>query len=136
MSKSRQKLDVILENKVVQKLKLPKNVNNKKCGPKIKFFNEKKFRKIRIIFDIENWLWKSEFCHFWQLLLNWSQDLKSFWWTGCWLWALREAWYNVPQCALKLRSYYIVYIRTNLSFCLVLGPMKAYFGKVFEKCYK
>ena len=24
------------------------------------FFNEKKIRKIRIIFDIENWLWKSE----------------------------------------------------------------------------
>ena len=35
-------------------------------------------RKIRIIFDIENWLWKSEFCHFWQLLLNWVQDLKTF----------------------------------------------------------
>ena len=27
------------------------------------------FRKIRIFFDIENWLWKSEFCHFWQFLL-------------------------------------------------------------------
>ena len=24
------------------------------------FFNEKKIGKIRIIFDIENWLWKSE----------------------------------------------------------------------------
>ena len=24
------------------------------------FFKEKKMRKIRIIFDIENWLWKSE----------------------------------------------------------------------------
>jgi hypothetical protein len=42
LSKSLQKLDIILENKVVQKLKFPKNVNNKRCAPKIKFFNEKK----------------------------------------------------------------------------------------------
>ena len=42
LSKTRQKLDVMLENKVVQKLKFPKNVNNKSCAPKIKFFNEKK----------------------------------------------------------------------------------------------
>ena len=45
-----QKLDVILEHKVVQKLQFPKNVNNKMCAPKIKFFNEKKVRKIRILF--------------------------------------------------------------------------------------
>ena len=32
----------------------------KKYAPKIIFFNEKKIRKIGIIFDIENWLWKSE----------------------------------------------------------------------------
>ena len=32
-----------------------KNVNNKKCAPKLIFFNEKKkLRKIRIIFDIES----------------------------------------------------------------------------------
>ena len=43
LSKSRQKLDVILENKVVQKVKFPKNVNNKRCALKIKFFNEKFF---------------------------------------------------------------------------------------------
>ena len=34
---------------------LSKNVNNKKCAPKLIFFNEKKLRKIWIIFDIENW---------------------------------------------------------------------------------
>ena len=33
-------------------MKFSKNVNNKKHAPKL--------RKIRIIFDIENWLWKSE----------------------------------------------------------------------------
>ena len=35
-------------------LKFSKNVNNKKHAPKLIFFNEKKLRKIRIIFDIEN----------------------------------------------------------------------------------
>ena len=32
---------------------LSKNVNNKKCAPKLAFFNEKKLRKSRISFDIE-----------------------------------------------------------------------------------
>ena len=31
-------MDVILENKMVQKLKFPKNLNNKILAPKIKFF--------------------------------------------------------------------------------------------------
>ena len=35
---------------------LSKNVNNKKCAPKLVFFNEKKMRKVPMIFDIENCL--------------------------------------------------------------------------------
>ena len=41
-------------NTVVQKLKLTKNNFNKKRAPKLLLFIEKKFRKIRLIFDIEN----------------------------------------------------------------------------------
>ena len=41
-------------NKVVQKLKLSTNHFYKKCAHKQLFFNEKKFRKIRTIFDIKN----------------------------------------------------------------------------------
>ena len=41
-------------------MKFSKNVNNKRHAPRLIFFNEKKLRKIRIIFDLENWLWKSE----------------------------------------------------------------------------
>ena len=40
-----QKLGVILVSKVIQKLMLSKNVNNKKCAPKLIFFNEKKIEK-------------------------------------------------------------------------------------------
>ena len=35
-------------------LKLSKNHLNKKCAPNLLFFNAKKIRKIRMIFDIEN----------------------------------------------------------------------------------
>ena len=42
---SHQKLGVILENKVVLKLKLSKNVNNKKCAPQMIFFNENKLER-------------------------------------------------------------------------------------------
>ena len=49
-----QKLGMILENKVVQKLKLEKNVFYKKWSPKLIFLNELFFEKIPLIFDIEN----------------------------------------------------------------------------------
>ena len=45
MSKSHQKLDVILENKVIQIANFSKNVHNKKCAPKIIFFNRKEIER-------------------------------------------------------------------------------------------
>ena len=50
----RQKLGMILENKVVQILKLEKNVFYQKWSPKLIFLNEICFLKIQLIFDIEN----------------------------------------------------------------------------------
>ena len=35
-----------ISNKVVEKLMLSKSVNNKKCAPKLVFFNEKKIEKV------------------------------------------------------------------------------------------
>ena len=50
-----QKLDMILESKVVLKLSLEKNVFTKKWSPKLTFLNEIFFfEKIQFIFDIEN----------------------------------------------------------------------------------
>ena len=49
-----QKLGMVLENKVVQKLKLEKKVFYKKWSPKLIFLNEFFFEKIPSIFDIEN----------------------------------------------------------------------------------
>jgi len=50
----RQKLGMILENKVVQKLKLEKNVFFKKWSPKSIFLMNFFFQKIALIFDVEN----------------------------------------------------------------------------------
>ena len=53
----RQKLGMILENKVVQKLELEKNVIYKKWSPSLIFLNESFFfEKIPSIFDIKNLL--------------------------------------------------------------------------------
>ena len=41
-------------NNLILKMMLSKNVNNKKCAHKLIFFNEKKMRKIPMIFDIDN----------------------------------------------------------------------------------
>ena len=49
-----QKLGIILESKVVQKLSLEKNVFTKKWSPKLILVNEIFFVKIRLIFDIKN----------------------------------------------------------------------------------
>ena len=54
-----QKLGIILEKKVISKLMLSKNVNNKKCAPKLIFFNEKK-----------NWEWFGRF-------LTYKNDFES-----------------------------------------------------------
>ena len=48
-----QKLGIISEYKVILKMMLSKNVNNKKSAPKLIFVNEKE-RKIPMTFDIEN----------------------------------------------------------------------------------
>ena len=65
-----------LRNKSCSILKLSKNVFYKRCVPKLIFFNEKKIRKIRMIFDIENWLWKSDLGTFWRPLWT-SVKVKS-----------------------------------------------------------
>jgi len=48
-----QKLDIILESKVVQKLSLEKNVFTKKWSPKLIFLMKTFFEKIQLIFDID-----------------------------------------------------------------------------------
>ena len=61
-------------------MKLSKNVNNKKCAPKLILFQEKNLNN----FDRKNWLWKSEFCYFLQLSCKYlyvcTQSLKLFYW--------------------------------------------------------
>ena len=62
---------------VFQNLKLKNSFSNKTCFPKLIFFNEKKIRNIRMIFDVKNWL-KSDFGHFWLLLQKWTKGKEYF----------------------------------------------------------
>ena len=63
-----QKLGLILESKAVQKLSLEKNVFNNKGSPKLIFLSRWIFffEKIRLIFHIQNWIWKYNFGTFWR----------------------------------------------------------------------
>ena len=47
----------------------------KNCAHKQLFFNEKKFRKIRTIFDIENSLWKSKIGTNWPTDTGWRHKI-------------------------------------------------------------
>ena len=77
----RQNLGAFLENKVHWKSKLSKYGINKSLSPIFVFFNEFFFVKIRLIFDIEKWLWKSEFCYIWPSIPNQTKHLEPFY--GC-----------------------------------------------------
>ena len=58
-----QKLDINLENKIFWYLKLSENVNNKQHFPKQILSDGKKIKKM--ISDIENWPWKSDYGTLW-----------------------------------------------------------------------
>ena len=58
-----QKLGTILENKGILKLMFYQKISITKSYFSIK----KKFRKIPMIFVIENWLWKSNLGTFWHI---------------------------------------------------------------------
>ena len=60
-----QKLGLILESKVVQKLSLEKNVFNKKCSPKLIFLDEFFFWKNSVDFWHRKLTLKVQFGTFW-----------------------------------------------------------------------
>ena len=82
---------------------LSKNVKTKKCAPKLVLFNEKKMRKIWLIFYIENWLLKSNFVTFWHLPLHQFSKFNNFHWV-CWFLAKNLS--NFVPPAWKLDNLY------------------------------
>ena len=49
-----------------------------KIGLLFQYPSMKKIKKIRLIFDIEKWLWMSELCCFWPLILNRPKAKNNF----------------------------------------------------------
>ena len=58
-------------------MKISKNVLDESWAPKLIFSNEKKIGKIPRIFDIEKWLWMSEFCYLVGLIISTENDQKK-----------------------------------------------------------
>ena len=108
-----------------------KYVNNKKCAPKLVFFNEK-MRKIQMIFDIENWLWKSNFGTFWQLAIN--PKLNNFLWV-CWF--LSKNLSNFVSPIWKLQNPYCHTLHVLLTHLLFTYYIHGYVAtvKVLETCW-
>ena len=96
-----QKLGVILESKVVQKLSLEKKVliNN----GLLDFFEW-----IRLIFGIQNWLWKYDIGTFWQTVIHWWIEKKYLW--VCWFLAKNLAFYEPPYLKFNNRTDISMYI--------------------------
>ena len=74
------KFGIVLENELILKLisyffkHYLKNVKNKKYW----YSSTRKMKKISMIFDIENWLWKSNFGTFWHLPISPILKIQSF----------------------------------------------------------
>ena len=69
---------------------------------------KKRLRKIRMIFDIENWLWKSNFGTFWQLAIN--PKLNNFLWV---YWFLCKNVSNFVPPVWKLHNTYCHTLQIN-----------------------
>ena len=73
-----QKLGPLLGIQLHWKSKLSKYDDNKSSSPFLYSKVKKKLRRIWSIFDIEKWLWKSEFCCFRPSILKWPKGQKYF----------------------------------------------------------
>ena len=92
-------------------MKLSKNIFYKSWAPKLKFFNEIIFRKIQIILDIENWLWKSEFCNSAGLITSTKNVQKNFQRYFCDQWSISfslKSFYQIPLTWSKYYSKYVI----------------------------
>ena len=88
------------------------NFNNKKCAPKFVFFNEKKLRKILMIFKIENWLLKLDFGTFDTSSLHQFSKFNNFLWVRWFLGKnlsnfVSRTWkLGKPYCHIDRRSWW------------------------------
>jgi hypothetical protein len=78
---------------------LSKNVNDKKCTTELL----SSMRKIPMIFDIETWLWKSNFGSFWHLPTISILKIQQFLWICSFL---GKNLFNFVPSARKLNNQY------------------------------
>ena len=94
-------------------MKFSKNNLNKKCAPKLLlYFIEKKIRKFKIILDIENSLWKSDFDNWWIHKIQW------FLWVCCFF-AKKSCFLGPSQLVSTKSKYSLSQGFTEIVFCAV-----------------
>jgi hypothetical protein len=76
---------------------------------KILLLTETNIKIIKLIFDIENWLWKSNFGDFCRLIPKWTHVQSQKLLAGSNSWAKISIWWAVQLCAQKVRSCYSRY---------------------------
>ena len=101
-------------------MKLSKNSFYKSWAPKLIFSNEIFFRKIRIIFDIEKWLWKSEFCNLAGLITSTKNVQKFFRSHFCDQWSISFSLKIFYQIPLTWSKYYPRLYMFRCPCCLQL----------------
>ena len=84
---------------------------------------KKKLRKLQMIFNIENWLWKSNFGTFWQLL---NTLILQIWWFQ-WL-ILSQKTFLILYLFLENSTTSIAILFTMKLFCLEF--LKDFIAKV------
>ena len=129
------KLGIILGNKVFKKLMLSKNLNNKKCAPKLIFFNEKKIEKDSDDFWYRKLTLKvrrlDDFALFDTSPLTQFSKFNNFLWV-CWF--LGKNLSNFVPPVWKLHNTYCHNVRcTVLSTYLVASMLNCL---LYSMCYR
>ena len=109
-------------------MKFSKNVNNKKHAPKLIFFNENKLRKIQIIFDIKNWLWKLVIDIFWMLDLERMLIWQIFFWKSAIFHSIKLP-FDV-QSAEKI--LHVIYYRWPIELLTSTHPCRRFSNPIFS----
>ena len=121
-------------------MKLSKNGFIISCSPNPIILTETKIKIIKLIFDVENWLWKSNFGDFWYLMItkitSWLKFMgknlhlvgcatvceKVKWQSGSMKWNCRGL--TLIISFLNVDCVYLLFVQRTLKlhlFCLTIG---------------
>ena len=113
------------KNWIYQKISITKNVN-------LNWYSSirKKVSKIGMIFDIENWLWKSNFSFYWQLNTTFkiqSFSLGDYTRAESWMLCKRPS-KESPSFPTTLRQFLVIFSTTTLISFTKMRFWRSFWG--------